>query len=163
MNKLWIGIIAVVVIVVGVWWFNGGSSQVSLFPDASTSPTAVGVTKTPAGYKATKSATPVPVATSALSYSQLVAQYGNNRIQFNASCQANPSSIVFKNGASILLDNRSNQTQVISLNGASYTLVPYGYRVVTLSSSTLPKAVGVTCNGQVNTSMINLQANISGQ
>lgn len=161
MNKLWTIIIVVLVVIAGVWWFNGGSSSVSLFPSASTSPTAAGATKTPTSYKATR--TPTPVATSDLSYSQLVTQYGSNRIQFNASCQASPSSVVFKNGTSILLDNRSNQTQVISLNGASYTLVPFGYRVVTLSSTSLPKAIGVTCNEQVNTSTINLQANISGQ
>ena len=165
MNKLWTIIVVIVVLVGAVWWFNGGSSNVSLTPGTSVSPTAVSATKTPAGYKATPSIspTPVPVVTSNLSYSQLVAQYGSNRIQFNQDCQASPSSMVLKTGTGILLDNRSNKTQVISLNGASYTLVPYGYRVVTVSSATLPKAIGVTCNGQVNTSSINLQANISGQ
>lgn len=165
MNKLWTTIIVVVVLVGAAWWFNGGSSNLSLSPGTSSTPTALAATKTPSGSvsKAKNSATPVPIATSALSYSQLVAQYGSNRIQFNQDCQANPSSMALKAGTGILLDNRSNKTQVISLNGASYTLVPYGYRVVTVSSATLPKAIGVTCNGQVNTSTINLQANISGQ
>lgn len=165
MNKTWTIIIVILVIGAGVWWLNGGNSNVSLFPDASTSPTAIGATKTPVGYKVSPSIspTPVPVATSNLSYSQLVAQYGSNRIQFNQDCQANPSSMALKTGTGILLDNRSNKTQVISLNGASYTLVPFGYRVVTVSSASLPKAIGVTCNGAVNTGMINLQANISGQ
>jgi len=159
MNKTWTAIIVVLVIIAGIWWLNGGSSNLALFPDASTSPTAE-ATKTPA---VAKKGTPVPVATSNLSYSQLVAQYGANRIQFNQDCQASPSSMVLKTGTSILLDNRSNKTQVVSLNGSSYTLVAYGYRVVTLSSSSLPKTIGVTCNGQVNTGTINLQANISGQ
>ena len=165
MNKPWTIIVVVVVLAGAVWWFNGGGSNVTLSPDASTSPTAAGATKTPAGYKATPSIspTPVPVATSNLSYSQLVVQYGANRIQFNQDCQAQPSSMVLKNSTGILLDNRSNKTQVIALNGASYTLVPYGYRVVTLSSATLPKVLSVSCNDSVNTGTINLQANISGQ
>ena len=165
MNKSWTIVIVIAVIVGAIWWFNGGGSNVALSPDASTSPTALGATKTPAGYKATPStsSTPIPVVTSTLSYSQLVAQYGSNRIQFNQDCQASPSSMVLKNSTGILLDNRSNKTQVISLNGSSYTLVPYGYRVVTVSSSTLPKVLGVSCNGSVNTGTINLQANISGQ
>jgi len=158
MNKLWIGIIAVVVIVVGVWWFNGGSSSVSLLPGSSASP-SVSATKTPG----VANRTPTPTVTSNLSYSQLVAQYGSNRIQFNSSCQASPNSMVLKNGTGILLDNRSNTTQVISLNGATYTLIPYGYRVVTLTSSSLPRDIGISCNNTANASLVKLQANISGE
>jgi hypothetical protein len=160
MNKTWTVVIIILVIIAGIWWFNGGNSNLALFPDASTSPTTAGATKTPA---VAKKGTPVPVATSSQSYSQLVAQYGSNRIQFNQDCQASPSSMVLKSGTSILLDNRSNKTQVISLNGASYSLVPYGYRVVSVSNASLPKTIGVSCNSLVNTGTINLQANISGQ
>ncbi len=163
MNKKWIAVI-VVAIVAGAWWLNGGSSDLSLSPDASTSPTAVGATKTPEGSKTvSRTVTPAPTVTSNLSYTQLVALYGDKRIQFNQDCQAQPGSMVLKNGTGILLDNRSNKTQVIGLNGKIYTLVPYGYRVVTVSSPTLPKALGVSCNNSVNTGTINLQANISGQ
>src|SRR3989344_1502768 len=162
MNKTWTVIIVILVIIAGIWWFNGGNSSVSLSPDpdASTSPTALGATRTPIGYKASPSISPTPVATSALSYSQLVAQYGSNRIQFNQDCQAVPSSMVLKTGTSILLDNRSNKAQTIGIDGKNYALVPYGYRVVTLSSTSLPKALGVSCNNAVNTGTINLQANI---
>lgn len=161
MNKTWL-VIIVVAIAAGAWWLSEDNSGVSLNPDTSTSPTAVGATKTPSASKTTTS-TATPLPTSSLSYTQLVAQYGSNRIQFNQDCQATPGSMSLKNGTGVLLDNRSNKTQVITFNGLSYTLVPYGYRVVTVSSSTLPKAIGVTCNGSVNTGTINLQANISGQ
>jgi len=163
MNKTWTVIVVILVIIAGIWWFNGGNSNVSLTSDASISPTVVGATKTPVGYKTSPSISPTPVATSALSYSQLVAQYGSNRIQFNQDCQAQPSSMVLKNSTSILLDNRSNKAQTIGIDGKNYALVPYGYRVVTLSSASLPKALGVSCNNAINTGTINLQANISGQ
>lgn len=162
MNKTWTAIIVVLVIVAGVWWFNGGSSNLSLTPGTSPSPSALGATKTPVASKG-KTATPVPTITSTLSYSQLVAQYGANRIQFNQSCQAVPSSVVFKNGTSVLLDNRSNQARTISVNGRLYSLVAYGYQVITLSSSTLPATLTLSCNSNVNVGTINLQANISGQ
>lgn len=163
MNKTWI-VVIVVAIVAGAWWLNRDSSNLSLSPDTSTSPTPVGATKTPAGSKTvSRTVTPTPTVTSNLSYTQLVAQYGSNRIQFDQDCKGQPGSMVLKNGAGVLLDNRSNKTQVITLNGVSYTLVPYGYRVVTVSSSSLPKAVGVSCNDSINSGMINLQANISGE
>lgn len=158
MNKTWTIIIVVLVLVAGVWWFNGGSSNVAFLPGLSASP-SVSATKTPGVVKRTAT----PTVTSNLTYSQLVAQYGNNRIQFNSSCQAVPSSLVLKNGTGILLDNRSNMTQVISLNGATYTLVPYGYRVVTLTSSLLPTSLSISCNSSVNTGTIQLQAKISGE
>ena len=163
MNKTWTAIIVILVIIAGIWWFNGGSSNVALSPDASTPPTATGATKTPAVSKANRTVTPAPVVTSALSYSQLVAQYGNNRIQFDQNCQAQPNLVVLKNGSSILLDNRANQTRTIGVNSRIYTLVPYGYQVATLSTASVPQTLSLSCNNQVNVGTINLQANISGQ
>ncbi len=162
MNKTWI-VVIVVAIVAGAWWLNRDSSDLSLSPGVSSSPTPVGATKTPAVSNSKVTPKSSPTVTSNLSYTQLVALYGSNRIQFNQDCKGQPGSMVLKNGTSILLDNRSNKTQVITLNGASYTLVPYGYRVVTVSSSSLPKDIGVSCNDSINAGMINLQANISGQ
>ncbi len=165
MNKTWTIIIVILVIAAGVWWFNGSGSNVPLSPGASASPTAVGATKKPVVSKTNNSVTPtpIPVATSALSYSQLVAQYGNNRIQFDANCQAQPGNVVFKNGTKILLDNRSNQPRSISVNNINYNLGAYGYQVILLSSSTLPQTIKLGCNGLVNVGTIQLQANISGQ
>ena len=161
MNKTWTAIIVVLVIIAGVWWFQGGSSVPSLYPSVSASPTATA--KATTASKTKTPATPVPTLTSALSYTQLVAQYGNNRIQFDQNCQAQPKAIVFENGTRILLDNRANQTSVIGLNGQTYTLGPYGYQAVTLSTPSVPKALSLSCNSLVNVGTIQLQANISGQ
>ena len=107
-------------------------------------------------------ATPTPVATPTSSYSQLVAQYGNNRIQFDSNCQAQPSVVSYKNGATILLDNRANQTRVIGVGVNTYTLGPYGYQVITLSG-TVPQQMHLSCNSSVNVGTINLGADILGQ
>lgn len=163
MNKLSTAIIVVVVLIGAIWWFNGGGSSVPLYPSYSASPT-MGATKTPGVSKTkTPTPTPVPLVTSDLSYSQLVAQYGSNRVQFDNNCQAQPSTAVFKNGTSILLDNRANQTRTIGVNGRIYTLAPYGYQVITLSTASVPQTLKLSCNNLVNVGTIQLQANVSGQ
>ncbi len=162
MNKLWTTIIVIAIAAGAVWWFNGGTGKLST-PGTSASP-SVSASATPkVSGQAKTSASPSPMPTSTLSYTQLVQLYANKRFQFDSSCNSQPSSMVLKNGSNILLDNRANETRVIVLNGASYTLPAYGYRVVTVSNSVLPQKIGVTCNGKVNSGMIDLQANISGE
>jgi hypothetical protein len=147
------------VIVAGVWWVEGGTLPASLSLSPSASP-SVSASKSPvSGIRRT--ATPAPTSTA--SYTQLVQQFGSNRIQFDNRCQAQPNSVVFKNGAQIMLDNRSSQARNISLNGTSYALAGYGYKIVTLSSATLPKQISLGCNSLVNVGVIQLEANISGQ
>lgn len=159
MNKTLAIIIIILIIVAGVWWLNSGSNGVSsLYSTAS--PSIAAATNAPV-YGTTHKAAASP--TPSLSYTQAVAEYGTNRIQFDASCQAQPKSVVFKNGTSIMLDNRANQTRVIGLNGNNYTLGAYGFQIVTLSSSVLPKNLSLSCNNLVNVGTINLEANISGQ
>src|SRR6185369_5396584 len=123
------------VVVGGVWWMkNGGSVS---FPSLYTSSPTASASKAPVAGGTQKTATPAP--TQALSYTQLVQQFGSNRIQFDSTCQATPKSVVFKNGTQILLDNRSSQARTIGIDGKTYSLGSYGYQVVTLSSTNLPK------------------------
>ncbi|MBP9821979.1 MAG: hypothetical protein KBC81_00825 [Candidatus Pacebacteria bacterium] len=161
MNKTWTIILAIVVVAIAVWFVEGDKSGVSLNPGTTTSPTMM-ATKTPAT-SVNPRATTTPVATVMPSYSQLVAQYGANRIQFTNDCQAIPASMVFKSGGSLLLDNRMNKAITVTISGMAYPLGAYGYKVVTVSSPSAPKIVNVACDARVNASSINLQANISGE
>lgn len=158
MSKTWIIVLVIVVIAAGVWFVKGGSLPTSLSISPSASPSA-SASKTPSS-SVRRTATPAPTQ---LSYTQLVQQYGSNRIQFDSNCRAYPSSLVLKNGAKIMLDNRSNQARTIKLNSASYNLAPYGYQTVTLTNSILPEKISLSCNSSVNVGTIQLQANISGQ
>ncbi len=161
MKKLWI-IVAIIVIAIAVWWMKGGEVPGVPLYNATTSPSsAAQASKSPIAVAAKKTATPVP--TQARTYTQLVQQFGSNRIQFDADCRATPSAVAFKNGTQILLDNRANQSRTIGIGGTNYYLGAYGYQVITLSSSTLPKQINVSCNNQINAATINLQATISGQ
>ena len=160
MKTFWI-VVVIVVALGAVWWFNSSkSTNMYGSPQTSSSPTPT-TSGTSSGYKKS-TATPVPVI-SGKTYTQLVAEFGNNRIQFGQNCQAQPASLALKNGTTIMLDNRSNQTHTITVNGTKYTIMGYGYQIVTVSSPTLPKAIGLGCDSSVNVGTIQLQANISGE
>ena len=164
MNKFWTAIIVIAVILGGVWWAKGGSLNTVLMNSGVTSSTAQpSISNAPSVKVVKKTAAPTPTPTPALTYTQLVQKYGSNRIQFDRNCQAQPKSLVYKNGTTVLLDNRANQVRTIGINGVVYTLSAYGYQEVTLSDPTTPKAIGISCNNLVNVGTIQLQANISGQ
>lgn len=155
---LWI---LVGLVVVAVAYFFGGkwTGQNVGLETGSPSPSSVAGT---AKSTVKKNITPAPAP--ATSYTQLVKEYIDRRIQFSDSyygnCEATPSSPVFKNGASILLDNRTSSAKVITVGANKYSLAAYGYQVVTLSSSNLPKELLLSCGSTVNTGKILLQAQI---
>ena len=157
MKNNWIIIVIAIVIIGAIVWMRQGSPSGSNSYQTNTpKPTAVATS--------TAKVTPRPsVSASGRSYDQLVKDYANTRVQFDAQCRATPTSLALKTGSQILLDNRSNQSRVVTVDGASYTLLPYGYQVVTVSSTSLPKTIGINCGSSVNVSSINLQSNISGQ
>ena len=151
-KNIWI-VVVVVAIAAGVWWFEkGGQDMMQRAGDASPTPSV----STAAGSKA-KPAAGAPAATqspySGKTYSQLVAEFGGNRLQFDQRCQANPARMVVKNGVPFMLDNRANEARSIKFNNQSYNLGPYGYQVVTLSGA---GTYDVTCNvaGKVGTLLL---------
>ncbi len=101
------------------------------------------------------SATPTPLPSV---YSNLVKEYGDRRIQFDDRCQAIPLNPTYKNGTSIMLDNRSNSARTIKIGNTSYSLSGSGYKIITLSSPSLPKELNVSCGSAGNVSKILLQA-----
>jgi hypothetical protein len=109
----------------------------------------------------TRHRAPLPLSTksSAAAYSTAVKQYEGRRIQFDMYCQAIPTSLVFKNGVSLMLDNRSGDARTITIGGTPYYLAGYGWKVVTLSvsASQLPKTLSINCGSAVNVSHILLE------
>ena len=91
-----------------------------------------------------------------LSYEQAVAKYRDRRIQFDEKCQALPANPTFKSGESIMLDNRAGFTRAIKI-GKYYSIDPYGFEIIKLSSSILPLKIGVNCNQNNNVATILLQ------
>ena len=149
----------VVLILVLYFVFGTGSSLIPSLSGPGTTLTSSTPTPTPLKGAVNKSKIPVDTKT----YEQYVAEYGSHRIQFDANCQMTPVNPVYKNGTSILLDNRSSKALTITLNGKTYSLQAFGYWVVNLSSTTLPQQLHIGCNASPNIGMILLQAEILGQ
>lgn len=91
-----------------------------------------------------------------LTYEQALATYKADRIQFDGNCQATPNYVTYKNGSSIMLDNRSPYSRVIKA-GSTFTIPAYGFKILKLSNSTLPVAWFVDCGSSQNVATIIIQ------
>ena len=87
----------------------------------------------------------------------MVAKYAGRRIQFNDSCQATPAAQTYKNGTQVMFDNRGAKATTLTIEGVAYPTSAYTYRLITLSSKTLPHTVIVNCGSQNNVAQITLQ------
>ncbi len=96
-------------------------------------------------------------ATQTQTYTKLVTQYKDRRIQFDAMCQAKPNNVTYKNGTSVMFDNRSGDARIITIGGVKYSFPGYGYKILTLSSPILPKTLLLSCGAAVNVGQILLQ------
>jgi len=138
------GLIVISLVVAGVLVYSSSEEsqpQVTETPQPS-----------PTRSKAANVSTP-----NAQDYTKLVKEYEGYRIQFDASCQAIPKNVTYKNGAKILLDNRSGDARYVTVGGISYYLAGYGYKVITLNSKELPKTLLINCGAAVNVGQILLQ------
>ena len=165
MNKkiLW-GAVAVATLI--IVWSLVSDSPVPVYNDVrdylASSPAAYNKpsTTTKTAPKTSTKPKPAPV-TVTLDYEDAVELYAGRRFQFNEKCQATPSSATYKNGTTVMLDNRSAYGQTVSIDGKSYGLSGYGFKIITLSSSSLPHKVQVNCGGSMNIIDLLLQARIS--
>lgn len=142
--------LAGVIVLAGLLWLTSRSSPGGMNPTESpqVSATAVG------GGTGAKPGTAMPQ-----SYADAVKKYEGKRIQFDMYCQAIPTSLVFKNGVTVMLDNRSGDARTVKIGGVSYSLAGYGWKLVTLSvaSSKLPATLAIDCGSARNVSKVLLQ------
>lgn len=156
-KKTLIWIVAIVII----GWF-----AMSYFnkPATTETGTTVGKTATTSSTVAKTTTTVkkvVPLASQpvSLSYQKALELYtGNMRIQLSGDsfCQANPNNGTYKNGTSIMIDNRSPLSRTIKL-GSTYTIEGYGFKIVKLSSSVLPTTFVMDCGSQQNVGKYSVQ------
>ncbi len=153
-TKQWALLVVVVLIVVAGYWLMN--------KDRSWAPETAYPTPTPSSGPAAKAPVKKPGTTavpagSAKSYTELVKEYGGNRIQFDQYCQAVPTDTTFKSGSSVMLDNRSGDARYVKVGDESHYLSGYGYKLITISSSSLPKEIWLSCGSAVNVGKILLQ------
>src|SRR3989344_1960704 len=163
MKKTYVWVIVAIVVILVIVALSSGRSETPV--QQSTSPTttplatestspSISVSRAPAA------PTPKPAGTgSSKTYSQLVDEYAGRHIQFDMYCQAKPSNVTYKNGVSLLFDNRSGDPRTITIGGVQYSFPGYGYRIITLSrpASQLPATLSLACGASVNVGSVLLQ------
>ena len=94
--------------------------------------------------------------TPTISYAEALIKYEKNRIQLDTLCRAFPNTATFKNDSSVMIDNRSPLPRVINI-GSKYSIKAYGFKIIKLSSETLPVTWFLDCDGSENVATILLQ------
>lgn len=143
--------IVIVILVIVSFWFmikNREEAMEMASPSPTPTPTPVPRVQTP---PRTGTAQQTKV------YSELVKEYNGRRIQFDVNCQAVPTETTFKNGTSVMFDNRSGDARTFKVGATSFTLAGYGYRIMTLTSGTLPVTFSLSCGSAINVGKILLQ------
>ena len=136
-------LVAVIVVIIVIVAGRGGDDKVSTNASLSPSPTVV--------------ASPKATANPILTYQEAIKKYEGTRIQFDARCQATPNQITVKNGAAVMLDNRSGDARNFSVGATKYVLAGYGFRIITASSKTLPATLVIDCGSAQNVGRILVQ------
>lgn len=98
----------------------------------------------------------VKAPAASISYQQALVKYKDYRIQLGQTCEPTPNNVTYKNGTSIMIDNRSNIERVVRV-GSNYTIPAWGFKIINLTSSTLPATWLVDCGAQQNVATILIQ------
>ena len=147
------GVIIAVLLVVLLWARNAANYPSGWGTPTSSPTTSAMATKTPRpAVRTTPGSSAMPQ-----SYDMAVQQYSGHRIQFDMYCQANPVQLSVANGTTVMLDNRSGDARTIRVGGVAYALAGYGWKIVTLSSKTLPATLGLDCGSGRNVGTIIVQ------
>jgi len=101
---------------------------------------------------AKKPAVPLP----AMLYSEAINVFANKRIQITENCQLIPSSMVVKNGTSIMFDNRTADLKLLRIDSREYYIEAYNFKIIPLSEKTLPHTVQIDCGSGRNNGQITL-------
>jgi len=91
-----------------------------------------------------------------LSYAQALVKYKDARLQLDESCQGNPDKMTFKNNALLMVDNRAPVDRTVHI-GSVFSIKADGFKIIKLSSSTLPATWWVDCDKSQNVATILIQ------
>jgi hypothetical protein len=145
---IWVAVVALVVIL-GFWLMNKDGDDVDTIKSTDTTDVEPTEDVTEGSVNATSPA-------ASISYQQALIKYKDARIQLSPACQATPNNVTFKDGASLMIDNRSNTAKTVKL-GSTFSIKAYGFKIVKLSSSTLPATWLMDCGASQNVATVLIQ------
>lgn len=149
-NTRWLVGIGVILVIVIVFWFMNKKSAPESLVDQNEDQSIESVEDTSEGSEN------VGNIAATISYQDALVKYKNARIQLDKTCQASPDKMTFKNNTTIMIDNRSAIDRVVKV-GSTFNLKAYGFKLVKLSSATLPATWLVDCDNSQNVSTILIQ------
>ena len=161
-KNLWIWIVVIVIVLIGVVVWATKSSAPTVTNNNNTpvvdNTNALQVQSTEdlsiGSVNAGNVNTGAPAAS--LSYAQALVTYKDARLQLDAVCQASPDNMTFKNNALLMIDNRAPVARNVHI-GSIFPIKAYGFKIVKLSSTTLPVTWKVDCDSSQNVASILIQ------
>ncbi len=91
-----------------------------------------------------------------MTYAEALVKYKDFRLQFDTECRAVPNNVTYKDGTEIMIDNRSGANRNFVV-GSLFTVAPYDFKIVKVSSNVLPYTYLVDCGDKQNVATILLQ------
>ena len=153
-SLLWVlmGLVAIVLVWVVVW-LVARSSRVTPVVEAPAPAPVVEVSKPAPVVIAPSKVTPK------MSYADAFALYSKTRVQLGAKCNPTPFAPVYKNGATIMIDNRSGENRIVAVGETTYHVNAYDYVLATLSypEATLPVKVLLDCGNTQNVATLTVE------
>ncbi len=146
-HKIFIELVIVLVLVVfGLWSLK--QSPAPVVNDNG----AVAVTPTPSE-DVNQGSVNAGAPAASIAYQDALVKYKDARLQLDKDCQASPHNMTFKNNAYLMVDNRAPVTRTVHI-GSVFPIKAYGFKIVKLSSATLPATWYVDCDKSQNISTL---------
>jgi hypothetical protein len=148
-KNLWIGVVVVVILVFVFYFMNKNSTPV-VINNTVDNQGVVSTEDTSAG------SINAGVSVAPISYASALIKYKNARIQLDKMCQATPNNVTYKNNASIMIDNRAPVARTVKV-GSVFSVKAWGFKIIKLSSATLPSTWLVDCDKSQNVATVLIQ------
>src|SRR5258708_35781522 len=151
-KNLWVSVVIVVILIAGiVYWSINRSSTSEQNPSTAQTQEVTPTEDTSAG-SIHGNASPAAL----LSYQQALVKYKDARIQLDRACQATPNNVTYKNGTSVMLDNRAPVARIVKV-GSNISIKGWGFKIVNIYRSSLPGTWLVDCYTSQNLYSILIQ------
>jgi hypothetical protein len=153
-KNLWIAIIVITVIVVGIiaWSIN---KNLAVAPSVGVDENKDTALEANLGMNTGKVAS-TGSSLNNISYADALIKYKDARIQLNQICQATPNNVTYKNNTNIMIDNRSSVAHTVKI-GTTFNIKPWEFKIIKLSSATLPVTWLMDCDKSENIATILVQ------
>ena len=93
---------------------------------------------------------------SSISYAQALIKYKGTLIQFDATCQVIPNNVTYKNNTFVMIDNCEIIDGTVKID-LVYNIKSYSFKIIKLSSDTLPMKWLVDCDQSQNVATVSIE------